>query len=68
MLDLELDLHAVPGALLDSERLGLQVFQLAGLAEINDDVWATIDLAVVRLTSPEQFQLPLIVPQVLGTG
>lgn len=47
MLDFELNLHAVLGAFLDGEWLGLECFELTRVTEIDDDVWAAVDLEIV---------------------
>lgn len=48
VLDLELDLHTILSAFLDCERRRFKVLQLAGMAEVDDDVRTTFDLATVN--------------------
>lgn len=49
MLNLELRLHAELSALLDRERLVLQVLQGTGLGEVDDDIWAAFDFERERM-------------------
>ena len=49
MLDLELDLHAELGTLLDDEGLALKLLDGAGGPEVDDDVGAAFDLETERL-------------------
>ena len=48
MLDLETGLHAKCGAFLDCERVLIEVVQRAGLGQIDDNVWASLDLKTQR--------------------
>lgn len=48
MLDLELRLHAELRALLDSERLVLELLERAGRLEVDDDVGAAFDFEAER--------------------
>jgi hypothetical protein len=52
VLDLELDFHAVLGALLDGEWLRLKRLNRTRRAKINRDVRSTLDLLAVRRSSP----------------
>jgi hypothetical protein len=48
VLDLELDLHAELGTLFNREGLGFESLQLARLAQVDNDIWTTLDLKKVR--------------------
>jgi hypothetical protein len=49
VLDLEFDFHAKLCSLLDGEGFGLESLQLARLAQVDNDIWATFDLEKVRV-------------------
>jgi hypothetical protein len=48
MLDAEGSLHTEFNALLDGEGILLEVFHSIGLGQVNDDVWASLDLETER--------------------
>lgn len=48
MLDAEAGLHAEGGALLDGERVLVEVLEAAGLGQVDDDVGAALDLQPER--------------------